>query len=176
MKFRTVLVLACLAFAALVAAPATSAAAYPPTTCATLSVSTTTPVAGATITVTGQNFNPNATIRLELHTTTYLLATVTSNSSGSFSTHVTLPSGVTGTHDLIAVGGTAGMPSGCPSQPVQVLQIQGAGTSGGGTGSGSGGGTAFTGVDVLAMIAGAAVLLAAGLLFARAGRRRRVRV
>src|SRR5579875_168515 len=55
--------------------PATAASAqphaYPPTICPTLAVSTTTPLEGQPITVSGVNFAPHTKLTLELHTQTY---------------------------------------------------------------------------------------------------------
>ncbi len=148
--------------------------AYPPTTCPTLSVSTTTPLAGATITVTGSNFTAGAHITLELHTTTYVLAHVTASASGAFTASVTMPAGVTGAHDIVATGG-ASVP-GCPASPIQAINLQ-ARRPGhwcrGWRRRGGGGGTAFTGVDVLLLLAVAGGLVAVGVAFNSGGKRRR---
>ena len=160
--------------------PATSADAapvgYPVTICATLSVSTTTPLAGASITVSGVNFDPNATIKLELEAKPWLLATVKSNAQGGFTVTVKLPAGVVGAHLIVAIGGNTQSGASCPADPSQLLHIQGLGgggqTGGGGTGS-NGGGTAFTGVDVLLLVLLAAALLTVGVAVNRSGKRRK---
>src|SRR4051794_12501960 len=109
MKLRAILALIVAMTGLALAGPAAGAAAapvaYPPTICPTLSVSTTTPLVGEQITVSGINFNPNAHIRIELHTTVYVLANVVSDAAGGFTTKVRLPAGVTGNHLIIAVGG-----------------------------------------------------------------------
>jgi hypothetical protein len=158
--------------------PATSAGAapvaYPATLCPTLSVSTTMPLVGATITVSGVNFDPNATIKLELESKPWLLATVKSDAQGAFTVNVKLPAGVFGSHLIVAVGGTTQRGPGCPVDPSQLLHIQNPGTSGGnGGGNGNGGGTAFTGVDVLLLVLLAAVLLSVGVAINRSGKRRK---
>lgn len=156
--------------------PATSAGAapvaYPVTICATLSVSTTTPLAGASIVVAGVNFDPNATIKLELESKPWLLATVKSNAQGAFIVTVKLPAGVVGAHLIVAIGGNTGSGASCPADPSQQLHIQGVG-GGGGT-SNNGGGTAFTGVDVLLLVLLAGMLLAAGVAINRGGKRRKL--
>lgn len=166
------LVLAGLGFAFL--GPVAAADAYPVVTCSTLAVSTTTPAAGETVTVTGTNFEPNKTVRLELHTKVYLLKTVTTGSDGIFSTQVTLPDGVTGSHLIVAVGGSL-RATGCPADPSVSLTIKGSGVGGvatstaagaGGQSSGSGG-TAFTGVNVLLMLVVAGILIVLGLMLNR---------
>jgi hypothetical protein len=174
MRLRAILAFAVAIAGLVLAGPTASAAAYPPATCPTLSMSTTTPLVGESIVVTGSNFSPNAAIRIELHTKVYVLANVTSDADGAFRATVKLPAGVTGTHLLVAIGGDIGA-TGCPTDPLQIVDIQvGAGSSAPPAGgSSSGGGTAFTGLDVLALIVGAAVLLAAGVALNRSGKRRR---
>jgi hypothetical protein len=154
--------------------------AYPVTICATLSVSTTTPLVGQSIQVSGRNFDPNATIKLELQSKPWPLGSVKSDARGSFDTSVKLPAGVTGGHLIVAVGGNTVHPSECPADPAQLLNIHAAGagsSNGAGNGvGGNGGGTAFTGVDVLLLVLIAAVLLAAGVALSVSGRRRRQRI
>ncbi|MDT4915221.1 MAG: hypothetical protein QOC66_4349 [Pseudonocardiales bacterium] len=159
----------------LLAAPAAGAAPaalpYPSTTCPTLAVSTTTPLVGASITVTGSKFANNADVRLELHTTVYVLGHVTTSATGTFQTTVTLPAGVVGAHELQAIGGGANADPGCPPDPIQIINIH-AGASAAANG---GGGTAFTGVDVLLLVLVAALLLGAGVVLNRSGRKGRRR-
>lgn len=174
MRLRAILALAVamtgLALAGPVATAAAAPVAYPVTICPTLSVSTTTPLVGEKITVSGVHFDPNAHIRLELHTTVYVLATVVSDAAGSFTTQVTMPAGVTGHHLILAIGGGF-VSTHCTGDPVQVtIQTGVQSTAAGGTGS-SGGGTAFTGLDILALIVAAAALLGIGLLLNRGGKR-----
>jgi hypothetical protein len=158
-----------------IAAPAASAdaVAYPPTTCATVAVSTTTPLAGSSFTVTGSNFTPNIALTIELHTKTYVLGHVTTSATGAFSITVNLPAGVLGNHLVVAVGDAA--VASCPPDPSQIIDVQAAGESTGvaGGGGGGGGGTAFTGVDVLLLVVVAAVLIVGGFALNRGGGKRR---
>jgi hypothetical protein len=74
---------------------------------------------------------------------------------------------VVGAHTIVAVGGAV---AGCP-QPVQTVTLQTAGQSTGA--NNTGGGTAFTGVDVLLLLLAAGVLVTAGVMMNRGGKRRR---
>ena len=148
------------------AAPAAAGAAphsYPIRISATISVSTTVPREHSSITITGAHFYANASVRLELHTKAYVLTTVQSSATGTFSVPVTLPAGVTGQHTVIAETGAA-------NQPSQVITISGATSSGGG-GTTNGGGTALTGVDIAGLLALALALILAGSVLALRGRR-----
>jgi hypothetical protein len=176
-RVRAILALAVASLWLVVVAPATSASAvvaYPPSVCPTLSISTTTPLAGSSITVSGADFVPGASVRIELHTKVYVLAHVTTSTDGSFSVKVKLPAGVTGDHTIVAIGGTDTGASGCPAhpnQPIVIHDLGGASTSA--NGGSNGGGTAFTGIDILALLAAAAVLLGAGVMLNRRGSAKR---
>ena len=160
-----------------------NAATYPPSTCATISVSTTTPDVGQSITVTGEQFLASIPVTLYLtpkadypggSTTgkpagsSILLTTVTSDANGSYSTQVTMPANAEG-NQIISASSKGKI---CPADPIQIQVGQGAG--GGGSSSGSGGGQppAMTGTDIGLLVALALVLLTAGALFARSGKRR----
>jgi hypothetical protein len=170
MRLRAILALAAAGVAALLFAPAAQAAGdYPPSICATLSVSTTAPLPGEQITVSGSDFNANASVRLELHSNTVVLKTVTTDSTGSFSTLVTLPSNVSGTHTIVAATGFNSAGGTCPPPEIS-LGFQGQSSSQGG---GHHGGTSGTGQDILIMLIAAAVLISAGVAFNRSGKRRR---
>lgn len=146
-----------------VASAAAAPTPYPPPSCPLLTVSTTTPFPGQTITVGGTNFTPHVAVTIELDTNV-TLGHATADGSGNFSVPVKLPAGVTGSHLIHAVGTGLGD---CPVDPIQI-SVQGAGASG----SSSGGGLASTGVDILTGIAVALALIGGGVLFARGGRRR----
>jgi hypothetical protein len=167
--------LALAAASLVIAGPAAQAVAYPPTICPTISVSTTTPLAGEAITVTGTNFIPGATVRLELDSSATVLKTVTASASGTFTTQVTMPAGLLGSHTILASGGGGG--PGCPADPIQIVNAHGPGGGGGSLGNGGGtnggGGTAFTGVDVLLLVLIAGLLVTAGVMLNRGGKRRR---
>ena len=151
----------------LMSAPnASAAAAYPPQPCPSLSVSTTTPPPGGTITIVGSHFASDTPVQLELHPSGRVLASVVSDGRGSFTTAVTLPSGLHGTQRIAAVT-TPPLASGCsPSVTFTIGQLGGAHQE-------SGGSTAFTGTDVLAIVAAGAAILGVGLVLTRGGRRRR---
>ncbi|MBN9620294.1 MAG: hypothetical protein J0H43_11280, partial [Actinobacteria bacterium] len=161
MRLRALTALLGLTAAILAAIPEATSFAYPPGTCATLSVSTTVPLPGESITVTGAHFDPNSTIALKLVPPGTTLTTVHSSSTGTFTTHVTMPSSATGNHDIVAVGGNTAAGPGCPADPAQTLYIQSTGT-GGSTGApasnGGGGGPAMTGLDIAGLIAAALAL------------------
>lgn len=150
----------------LAVAGASQAAPCAYSNCTSVSVSTTNPAVGATITVAGNGFGANDTVDITLHTTTYNLGTATTNSSGSFSTSVTLPAGVSGQHTL-----TVTDPTTSQSNSV-VLTIGAAGAPSGGTSTG--GGLSSTGVAVISLGALGVILLAGGAVMLFAGRRRRV--
>ena len=163
MRVRAILALAVAAFGMFFFVPAAGATAYPPTTCPSLSVSTTNPTPGETITISSSGLPPHSNVRIELHTDVVVLKTVETDANGSFTTTVTLPAGVTGTHTIVAVPDKP-MAPGCPP-PSVTINIQ--------NGNPGGGGTSFTGVDVLAMVLGAAALLAIGVALNRSGKRRK---
>jgi hypothetical protein len=130
---------------------------YPPALCATLSISTTTPFPGQTITVTGVNFKANENISL-VYDTGRNLADVRVPASGRFSVGVQVPQ-VTGNHMIFVQGDH----SVCPPDPIQI-NVQ--------TTTGGGGGLSSTGANVLTAIVVAIALLAGGILLTRSGRRR----
>lgn len=172
MRFRAIVALSAVAVAALFAPAAANAAAlYPPTVCATISVSTTNPLPGESIVVSGVDFLANASVQLELQPPGSVLKTVTSDSSGSFSTSVKLPDGVTGRHRVVATSGAPNSAS-CPSDPFVILNIQKHGTEGSSASTGGHHGTSFTGVDVLLVLLAAALLIAAGAALTMGGKRK----
>src|SRR3954470_6374356 len=67
------------------------AATYPPTTCATIAVSTTTPNPGQTVTVSGEQFQANVQVTITMTPYGITLAKVTTDSNGKFSTGVKIP-------------------------------------------------------------------------------------
>jgi hypothetical protein len=168
MKLRAIIALAAAIIGAVFFMPAAQAQAYPPTICPTLSVSTTHPLPGETITVSGVNFNANAQVHLVLHSKAYDLGTVSSDGQGSFSTPVKLPSGVLGRHVIVAVSGAPQIQD-CPIAVVVHIHQPGGSNSGPG---GHHGGNSFTGVDILLIVLAAAALLGAGVALNRGGKRR----
>ncbi len=148
-----------------------SASAYPATTCASISVSATSPVAGTSITVTGEGFTPGVALTLVLeaqpdtqgHST---VGHVTASAGGTFVFTLVVPPN-SGLHNLVAIGDA--LTSLCPADPFASLDIRAAST---GTSSG---GLASTGSDVLGVLGLAVVLIAAGTLATVSGRRKRSR-
>lgn len=153
---------------ALGSAPA-NAGPYPPTQCATLSVSTTTPRAGEAMTVSGSGFTAGEQVTLELHSTTRVVGTATVRADGTFTTQITIPKDMYGRHLLLAVGG---QPS-CSVDPI-TLEIQASAVAGEHIGP-SGDGLSSTGVQIALLLAIAAIALAAGVALVRAGRQKRAR-
>ncbi len=171
---------------------ASTANAAPYTNAPTLSVSTSNPAVGATFTVAGADFVAGTTVDLTLHTQTYDLGTATVDAGGSFTTTVTLPAGVSGTHTL-----TATDPAGNTVLNASLTIVIGADNSGGGSngagsagngssngnGSGAGngalaagggnGGLAYTGVPVTGIVVVGLLLLLAGFVTLLTSRRRK---
>ena len=151
---------------------ASTAGAYPVTTCSTLSVSTTNPLPGEAITVTGTNFRANASVTLVLTPGNVTLKTVKAGASGAFSTKVTMPNSTTNGGNFTIKATTGNVSSAnCPTDPFQTLAVQAeTDNNGGGTNSGSGsgsGGLSVTGLDIAGLLALAAGLVGAGLLLNR---------
>jgi alpha-L-fucosidase len=176
MRLRAVLLLPLTIALVLLGAPVSGALASPvayPVTgsdCASISVSTTVPAPGESITVTGVNFNPGGHVRLVLDTGD-VLARVTADASGSFTTKVKMPKGVFGFHKLYHRGGKTGQPSsGCPADPG--LNIGSGANVPGGT-PGHHGGTSFTGLDIGLLLAAAALLIAVGVALNRRSQKSR---
>lgn len=175
MRLRAIIALAAAGAVGMLFAAGTAQAAaqYPPTVCATLSVSTTHPLPGEAITVSGVNFEPNHAVHLVLRPPSYALGTVNSDAQGSFTTSVKLPDGVYGAHKIVATSGASNSAS-CPGDPTVTVHIQNPGgtTAGLGGGSGHHGGTSFTGFDGLLVVIAAAVLIVVGAALNRGGKRR----
>lgn len=141
-------------------AAATTPAPYPPVFCPTIAVSTTRPYPGETIAITGQGFDGVQSLTLTLTPGDYVLGHVTTTSAGTFSTHVTLPAGVTGNRVIHAEGSG----SDCPVDPIQILVSSGT--------TPPGHPLPFTGVDILGALVIALALIGIGVLLSRGGRRR----
>jgi hypothetical protein len=145
------------------AAPRGQTSGYPPSTCSTVSVSTTQPSVHGTVVVSGSNFEAGTTVTVELHTTVYVLGSATVQPDGTFSLTVTLPSGVSGAHHIVVTGGD-------PDCPNSVAINIGNGVSPHPPSK--------TGVNIAVLLAVALALIAVGLLLngqASARRRRKAR-
>jgi hypothetical protein len=166
MKLRAIMALAVAVVAAVFVTPAAQAQAYPPKSCpGMLSVSTTHPLPGETITVTGAGFTPGGRVHLVMHSKTYDLGTFTANAHGNFTAQVTLPNGVFGHHFIIAASGAPHIKQ-CQGDPIQIQSPSHTTPPGGHHG------TSFTGTDILLIVLIAAGLLAAGFALTRGGKRR----
>jgi hypothetical protein len=132
-----------------------------------VSVSTQTPAAGSTITLTGTGFGANETVINTLDGTT--LASARTDAAGNFSVRITLPAGVTGAHTILSTGATSGHVASI------VLTIGAASAASGLVNTGTGtGGLAFTGAAVIGIVALGGLFLAGGFAMVLAGRRRKV--
>jgi hypothetical protein len=169
--------LALLGAIALTSSPA-AAAPYPPTVCAAIAVSTTTPHANQEITVSGTGFTAGDQVDIALtgKNVNKTIGHASIAGDGTFSTQVRIPAGIEGNFDIDARGGG---PT-CPVDPILLDVRAGLGVGGvaagpggsGGTGTNGSGGLAFTGLNALLLIAAAAALIGTGVLLARGGRRR----
>jgi hypothetical protein len=137
--------------------------AYPPGTLPTTTVSTQTPVAGASVTFCGSGFQPGETVGITLDSTSQ--GSTVADGSGEFCTAVVLGATLTGTHTLTATGLTSGSTSS--------VTIRIAGASAGTTPSG---GLAFTGAAVIGIGALGGLLLIGGATMVLASRRRKANV
>jgi hypothetical protein len=148
------------------AAVAAKSNAAPYRHAAAIAVSTANPACGGSMTVSGTDFAPNTTVTVTLHSKTVNLGTAQTDSSGSFTTSATLPSGLDGPHTL-----TVTDPSGnSASAHIKIAKCTGAAATGG---ENTGGETAVTGVAVLGIGAFGLLLLIAGAFLVISGRRRR---
>jgi hypothetical protein len=145
---------------------AVPANAAPYTTQPTVAVSSQTVTAGGSITFSGSGFLPGETVRITV-SDPITLKSVVADSSGSFSTVIVLPAGLTGAQTLTATGLTSGRTA---SITIQVL----AASANPFPTSTATGGLAFTGAAVGAIGALGGLLLIGGGLMMLASRRRKV--
>jgi hypothetical protein len=122
---------------------------------------------------TATGFGPNERVNVTLHSTDQDVATVSASANGAVTYDFTVPDDLAfGQHTLTFTGATS---RAVASYGFVVVNGQG-GTSAGGGGSASGGGSAgglaSTGTDILGLLRGALLLIAAGALCYAAGRRR----
>jgi hypothetical protein len=119
---------------------------------------------GGSVGLSGHNWLPNSTVALTFQSDPVSLGNAETNDNGAFSTTVQIPSDATaGTHHIIGTGfdqnGEAA------TDDCSIVVTGGAG--------GPGGGVAFTGTNVSLGLVVLAILVAAGLGFLEAGRRRK---
>lgn len=167
--FAAVLATAALAVAILtIAAPGSTAAPY--VKAPTLSVSTTSPCEGESLTVTGTDFVPGSTLQLTLQSSPTSLGSVVVNANGGFTATVKLPAGVTGTHEIVAAGPPTPRN---PNRATATITIRLCPVSAAAPPPSRPGPAAFTGADIAGLIALVVVLLGAGGAFVYIGRRRK---
>jgi hypothetical protein len=70
----------------------------------TLTLSTYSPPAGSTLTVSGTGFAPDSDVHLTIESTPLLLARATTDAAGAFSVAVTIPPSYAGHHSIVATG------------------------------------------------------------------------
>ena len=75
---------------------------------AAITVSPERAAVGARLTVSGTSFAPGEQVRLELHSTPVLLATVTADAQGRFTATLTVPRVAPGAHQVVATGDSSG--------------------------------------------------------------------
>lgn len=164
---------AIIATAALAVATLTFAApgnAAPYVKAPTLSVSTTSPCEGESLTVTGTDFVPGSTVQLTLQSTPTSLGSVVVNANGGFTATVKLPAGVTGTHEIVAAGPPTPRN---PNRATATITIRLCPVSAAAPPPSRPGPAAFTGADIAGLIALVVVLMGAGGAFVYIGRRRK---
>jgi len=69
-----------------------------------LTLSNYAPLPGETITVSGTGFMTDSDVHITIQSTPVALRTVTADGAGSFSTTVRVPSGYSGSHEIVATG------------------------------------------------------------------------
>jgi hypothetical protein len=159
-----------IAAAALVAISG-SADAYPPGTSAQCALNAGTAAPGQSVHLDLANYDPHSSVSISFHSVPVILATVTTDATGSASADVNIPAdAAAGGHVLVATEATN--TSTCP---IQVANAGAGGTGAGGSGGG-GGGLSNTGIAVIGLVSLGLILVAGGAFMLVAGRRRRATV
>ena len=136
--------------------------AYPPTPDATVEASSTAPATGASIEVSGVHYCGDEDVTITI--AGKKVGTAHTDAQGSFDPKVVVP-GPSGAKQLCGIGASGlAADANCLTLTVQTA---------GGQAEPASGGTAFTGADVALIVAVAVLLLAGGVAFSTAGRRRR---
>ena len=135
---------------------------YPPSPNATVQSSTTHPKVGQKIEASGVHYCPTEDVTITIGGK--FVGTGHTNAAGTFDPQVVVP-GPPGQKLLCGIG-ASGLAA---DRDCLTLFVTAAGTAGGS----AGGSTSFTGVEIGALIALAALLLVGGVLFLRAGQRRK---
>jgi hypothetical protein len=148
------------AVSALTLAFATPAFAYG-SNAATVGTSVSSVGPGGSLTVSGNNFAPDSTTTITLHSTPVVLATTSTNSAGSFFAVVTIPADTSpGTHTIVATDAAGDSAS-------TIIVVTGT------VPVAASSGLAFTGADIAALSGVGAVAMALGGMLILTGRRRR---
>lgn len=135
--------------------------AYPPSLCyPTISVSTTTPFVGETITISGDAFYSNEDVKLYIGGK--FVATAHTDANGDFAGVPAVTPDLPGPREVKGVG-ASGQPDDVATTDL-TIRVPGHGTEGEGLAS--------TGAKVAGLGVIAVVLIAGGALLARAGRRK----
>lgn len=141
---------------------------YPPEPNATVMASTTTPFAGQKIDASGTAYCPDEDVTLTV--AGKVVGTAHTDTSGAFAPQVVVVPGPPGDKQLCGIG-ASGLSN---DQDCLTLHVTaGHGVEAAAAGGGSGGGLAFTGAQVMGLIALAIALVAGGAFFTAAGRRRK---
>ena len=115
---------------------------------------------GSTITVSGDNWCPDSTVTILFDG--HVIGHAHTDSNGSFSTDVTIPSDATPVHHVITLTGLA---ADCKTPKTVTIPI---------TVVGAGGGVAFTGANIATWMVMLAALVVVGAGALIVGRRRKV--
>ena len=136
----------------------------------TISLGSSTVIAGNAVVVSGTGFAPGIELALELRSTPVALGKVTTGADGSFSAVVSIPRDTpAGTHTVAAV-----RPDGSAATAELTVTAAGSGASGSAGGTAANGVLAITGAEVGPYALIAALLLFVGLGLVAARRRARV--
>ncbi|HEY3737588.1 MAG TPA: hypothetical protein VGL26_09085 [Jatrophihabitans sp.] len=128
------------------------------------SVANTSVEAGQSVTVTASGYLSGETVSFYLHSTPVFVGTSRATTGGQASLTFTIPDGFTGEHYIVGTGETSGVVSSV------TLHIPAAASAAQSIGEAHG--LAFTGTASLTLLSVATVLVAAGVVFLFAGRRK----
>jgi titin len=133
-----------------------------PSSAGKLTAPSTSLTANQAVTLSGSGYAAHTPIQIVVYSTPQVLKTVTTDRTGAFSTSVTMPAGLTGSHTLVA-GGMG--PDGAYRYLTLVVTVGSGGTAGG---------LPVTGEALPKLVAVALLILAFGVVLIRLTRRRSV--
>jgi hypothetical protein len=167
-RFVALLLAVLAGLVALVAGAASSTASPPYTHNPVISCTPFRPFVGTEITCNGDGYLANDHVVITLHTQTYTLGAVDTDSSGSWGdTVLQLPDGVVGPHTVTGTG-RGGAETDSASTDIDIRSSAGTGGQSGGNG-----GTSTTGVAIIGLSVLGLGLVVVGALFVVSARRRR---